>query len=111
MFRISFFVDHKNLGQAFKRLVGIARDIEHAYVPNVEAKPNGKVHTSSATVRKRSFRKCASASSPRSNARECARHRHVARPLGGQLLVYASGPDQVRCAEKNRHARKSTATS
>ena len=48
MFRISFFVDDKNLGEAFKRLVGIARDIEHAYVPNVEAKPNGKLHTSSA---------------------------------------------------------------
>jgi hypothetical protein len=48
MFRISFFVDDKNLGEAFKRLAGIARNIEHQYVVNLEPKPNGKVHTSSA---------------------------------------------------------------
>jgi hypothetical protein len=44
MFRISFFVDDKNLGEAFKRLAGIARNLEHQYVPNLEAKPNGKTH-------------------------------------------------------------------
>jgi hypothetical protein len=47
MFRINFFVDDKNLGEAFKRLAGIAKNLEHAYVPNVENKPNGKVGVSS----------------------------------------------------------------
>jgi hypothetical protein len=43
MFRVTLFVDDKNLGELFKRLAGIARDLEHQYVPNVEAggKPNG----------------------------------------------------------------------
>lgn len=48
MFRIEFFVDDKNLGEAFKRLAGIARNVSHAYVPNVETKRNGKM-TSSAS--------------------------------------------------------------
>ena len=52
MFRISFFVDDKNLGEAFKRLAGVAKNVEHVYVPNVESKPtieskpNGKLHMS-----------------------------------------------------------------
>jgi hypothetical protein len=36
MFRITFFVEDKLLGEAFKRLAGVARNVEHAYVPNVE---------------------------------------------------------------------------
>lgn len=44
MFRIEFFVDDKNLGEAFKRLAGIAKNVQHVYVPNVEGRPNGKVH-------------------------------------------------------------------
>ena len=44
MFQITFYVDDKNLGEAFKRLSGIARNLQHAYVPNVEGKPNGKLH-------------------------------------------------------------------
>jgi hypothetical protein len=45
MFRITFFVDDKNLGETFKRLAGVARNIEHVYVPNLESKPNGKMYT------------------------------------------------------------------
>lgn len=44
MFRISFFVDDKNLGEAFKRLSGIAKNLEHVYVPNLESKSNGRMH-------------------------------------------------------------------
>ena len=46
MFRVSFFVDDKGLGEALKRLTGIARNVEHAYVPNVEPRPNGKLRLS-----------------------------------------------------------------
>jgi hypothetical protein len=51
MFRVSFFVDDARLGEAFKRLAGIARNVEHVYVPNVEAKTtraNGNIKTSDA---------------------------------------------------------------
>lgn len=44
MFRIEFFVQDKDLGEAFKRLAGIARNLQHAYVPNLEPKSNGKMH-------------------------------------------------------------------
>ena len=36
MFQLKFFVEDKLLGEALKRLAGIARNVEHAYVPNVE---------------------------------------------------------------------------
>ena len=39
MFKIGFYVEDKLLGEALKRLAGIARGVEHAYVPNLE--PNG----------------------------------------------------------------------
>jgi hypothetical protein len=49
MFRITFFVEDAKLGEAFKRLAGLARNVEHAYVPNAEpAKGNGKVRPTSA---------------------------------------------------------------
>jgi hypothetical protein len=48
VFRIEFYVDDKNLGEAFKRLAGIARNLQHAYVPNLEPKANGKLRVSSA---------------------------------------------------------------
>lgn len=48
MFEIKFFVDDKNLGEAFKRLAGIARDVEHRYVPNLEPKANGQTNVSAA---------------------------------------------------------------
>jgi hypothetical protein len=44
MFKVSFYVEDKSLGEALKRLSGIARNVEHAYVPNLEPKPNGKIH-------------------------------------------------------------------
>lgn len=47
MFRIEFYVDDKNLGEAFKRLSGLARNLNHNYVPNLQGKPNGKTHVSS----------------------------------------------------------------
>ena len=52
MFKIEFFVDDKNLGEAFKRLAGIARNLQHVYVPNVEpdttrsSRSNGKIRLS-----------------------------------------------------------------
>lgn len=42
MFKIEFFVEDRFLGEAFKRLAGIARNLQHAYVPNVEAEPKAK---------------------------------------------------------------------
>jgi hypothetical protein len=42
MFLIKFYVDDKSLGEAFKRLAGLARGIEHAYVPNLA--PTGKAN-------------------------------------------------------------------
>jgi hypothetical protein len=45
MFRVEFYVDDKNLGEAFKRLAGLAKNINHNYVPNIESKANGKLHT------------------------------------------------------------------
>ena len=44
MFRIEFYVDDKNLGEAFKRLAGLAKNLQHNYVPNLESKSNGKMH-------------------------------------------------------------------
>lgn len=44
MFKIEFYVDDKNLGETFKRLAGVARNLSHTYVPNVEGRPNGKMH-------------------------------------------------------------------
>lgn len=41
MFQITFFVEDHKLGEAFKRLAGVARDLKHQYVPNVEL-ANGK---------------------------------------------------------------------
>jgi len=47
MFRLECFVDDKNLGEAFKRLAGIARDLKHFYVPNVEPRrANGSIKLS-----------------------------------------------------------------
>ena len=43
MFRVGFYVDDHKLGEALKRLTGIAKNLEHAYVPNVEDKPGGKI--------------------------------------------------------------------
>ena len=43
MFRIECFVDEKNMGEVLKRLNGIARNLTHNYVPNVEPKRNGKI--------------------------------------------------------------------
>jgi hypothetical protein len=48
MFRVEFYVDDKLLGEAFKRLSGIARNVQHNFVPNLEAKPNGKLHVAAA---------------------------------------------------------------
>lgn len=48
MFKIEFYCEDKNLGEAFKRLSGIAMNVGHAYVPNLEKKPNGKVYQTSA---------------------------------------------------------------
>ena len=48
MFKIEFYCDDKNLGEAFKRLSGIAMNVGHAYVPNLEKRPNGKVYQSAA---------------------------------------------------------------
>jgi hypothetical protein len=55
MFRITFFVEDKLLGEAFKRLAGVARNVEHAYVPNVDlaqpaAKTNGAGRITTTTV-------------------------------------------------------------
>ena len=47
MFQITFFVDDKNLGEAFKRLAGIGRNVTHVYMPNLEGRPNGKLRVSS----------------------------------------------------------------
>jgi hypothetical protein len=44
MFKVEFYVDDNRLGEVFKRLVGIGRNIQHAYVPNVEAKADGRLH-------------------------------------------------------------------
>jgi hypothetical protein len=46
MFQIVFYCDDKNLGEAFKRLAGIARNVQHIYMPNLEAKANGQVRAS-----------------------------------------------------------------
>jgi len=43
MFRLEIFVEDKLLGEALKRLSGIARNVQHNYVPNVEPKANGKL--------------------------------------------------------------------
>jgi hypothetical protein len=48
MFEVKFFVTEKDLGEAFKRLTGLARDVSYHYVPNLEPKANGKVHMSAA---------------------------------------------------------------
>jgi hypothetical protein len=44
MFKIEFYCEDKNLGEAFKRLSGIAMDVTHAYVPNLEKKADGKIY-------------------------------------------------------------------
>jgi hypothetical protein len=44
MFQITCFVADKDLGEVFKRLVGIAKNLEHKFVPNVESKRNGKAY-------------------------------------------------------------------
>jgi hypothetical protein len=51
MFKIEFYVDDKNLGEAFKRLAGLAKNVTHAYVPNVEGRPNGKINLAAADSR------------------------------------------------------------
>ena len=47
MFRVSFYVEDRFLGEALKRLAGLARNLEHAYVPNLEpergSRANGHV--------------------------------------------------------------------
>ena len=46
-FQVRFFCKDKDLGEVFKRLAGIAYDIDHAYVPNVEqrrSRPNGSTN-------------------------------------------------------------------
>ena len=46
MFRISFFVDDKNLGEVLKRLDGLTYDTKHVYMLGsqtaVNSKPNGR---------------------------------------------------------------------
>lgn len=55
MFEIKFYVDDAKLGEAFKRLAGLARDLEHKYVVNLEPAKgpkakgaNGKTNVSAA---------------------------------------------------------------
>jgi hypothetical protein len=44
MFRVSFFCTKKDMGEVLLRLTGLAKNLEHAYVPNVEEKkPNGRL--------------------------------------------------------------------
>jgi predicted transcriptional regulator len=43
MFRVSFFCTEKDMGEVLKRLNGIAKDLNHSYVANVESRPNGKL--------------------------------------------------------------------
>jgi len=43
MFQITCYVDDKNLGEVFKRLAGIGRNVTHIYMPNLDPKPNGQV--------------------------------------------------------------------
>ena len=43
MFRVTFYVDKRGLGEALARLTGLARNVEHSYVPNLEDKPDGKL--------------------------------------------------------------------
>ena len=42
MFKLEFYVDDKNLGEAKKRLAGIARNLTDVYVPNLEPGDRGK---------------------------------------------------------------------
>jgi len=49
MFKVEFMVDDKHLGEAFKRLAGIAHEIEHHYIPNVVPAENGKVRVTAST--------------------------------------------------------------
>jgi len=44
MFEVQFYVTEKDLGEAFKRLTGIARNVTYHFVPNLEIKPNGKTY-------------------------------------------------------------------
>jgi len=46
MFKLECFVKDKDMGEALKRLTGIAHELNHAYVPNIEAKPNGQIRQS-----------------------------------------------------------------
>ena len=50
MFRIQLYVDDKNLGELLKRLSGIARGVEHQYVPNLETSPTKSNGTHLAAV-------------------------------------------------------------
>jgi hypothetical protein len=45
MFKIEFYVDDKNLGETFKRLSGLAREITHSYVPNAVVDSGGRLKT------------------------------------------------------------------
>ena len=44
MFQVKFFVEDRFLGEALKRLAGIARGVEHAYVPNLEPERGSKAN-------------------------------------------------------------------
>ena len=46
MFQVICYVDDKNLGEAFKRLAGIGKNVSHVYMPNIEGKPNGRIKVS-----------------------------------------------------------------
>lgn len=43
MFRVIFYVRDEKLGEAFKRLSGLAMEVSHQFVPNAESAPNGKL--------------------------------------------------------------------
>ena len=51
MFQVKFFVEDKLLGEALKRLAGIARGVEHAYVPNLEPERGSKANGHAPKVR------------------------------------------------------------
>ena len=51
MFQVKFFVEDKLLGEVLKRLAGIARGVEHAYVPNLEPERGSKANGHAPKVR------------------------------------------------------------
>jgi hypothetical protein len=50
MFRLEIFVHKKHLADVFERLTGIAEVHSCAVVPNLDAKPNGRIYQTAATT-------------------------------------------------------------